>query len=244
MSDFIPRIIGSQDTVKYQNIHDLYSALIISAAICKPLVESLFNITPIPLDTIFSLIRKNEEDMRVEVRQNYWLGHNHYYDDPTFDSLSSPLTLDHSLFVYAPLELETWVDQWKEINKIIAQIEIGWFIYPLRNLYSEIDGWSLTEEFENQLIQFTTRYTKSDEQNTICDIIQRYCDVLNDLANLNIVKLLGNNYETIGKILKPAINVDYLSDTPFSLSPNMFKDKPFSRFSISADLYLNMNIFS
>lgn len=243
MSDFIPQIIGSQDTVKYQKIHDLYSALIISAAICKPLVECLYNITPIPLDTIFSLIRKNEADMREEVKQNYFLGHNQWYDDEN-DAMDYLPTFDRSLWTYPPLELNPWIDQWKEINKIIAQIEIGWFFYPLRSLYSEIDGWSLTEDFESQLLKFTARYTKSDQQNTICDIIQRYCDVLNDLANLNIVKLLGNNYETIGEILKPAIKVDYLSDTPFSLSPNMFQDKPFSRFSIRATDYPIINILS
>jgi len=243
MSDFIPRIIGSQDTVKYQNIHDLYSALIISAAICKPLIESLYNITPIPLDTIFGLIRRNEADMREEVKQNYWLGYGHWYDDPN-DPMDYVPAFDRNLWVYPPLELNLWVNQWNEIKRIIAQIETGWFFYPLRSLYSEIDGWSLTEDFESQLLKFTARYTKSDQQNTICDIIQRYCDVLNDLADLNIVKLLGNNYETIGGILKPAIKVDYLSNTPFSLSPNMFQDKPFSRFSIGATDYQITNILS
>ena len=142
-----------------------------------------------------------------------------------------PIKLADSDLLALPDEFNTILGHITEMNTIVDEIEKTRFQFPLTNLFNENDGWKLTDEFESKLFQFTTKFTENDEQNKIIEVVRRFCDVVNDLIAMQVIKKQGALWMTVGADLQFAIKKDNLSDTPLSPSSLMFKRNPFNRFT-------------
>lgn len=226
--EFVPQMIGKQDTETHQKIHEFYETLMNRAETLRWSVEDFLQVPEYDVKLLLDLLKYKKSDLTTFLKHKFVESHN--ISIPGID----PIKLADSDLLALPDEFNTILGHITEMNAIVDKIELTRFEFPLTHLFSENDGWKLTDEFESELFKFTTTFTEDEGQNKIIEIVQRFCDVVNDLIAMKAIKGQGNLWMNVGAALQFAIKNDHLSDKPLSPSTLMFKRTPFNRFAKKA----------
>jgi hypothetical protein len=119
--------------------------------------------------------------------------------------------------------LEEAVKARKEFDQAFAAAKATRFIYPLQKLYiDETTGWELSTDFYSEVEKAVCQFTQNEQQNAILDKMNQFCNVLNELAGLNVIRSHHGKFEVNN--LVNLIDCDTTNpDHPFSVNRFMFK---------------------
>jgi len=211
--DFIPKMIGSKDEKAYENIEGLYQAMTTNADNFVQEIRDLLNDQKLSPESIFETLKKDKVDFALYLKRGFVNGHKVSIPGINTEKLINSDWLD------LPPQYEEAINSWDGLNEILDQIKKTQFVYPLSKLYNSADSWyNLTNDFENELSNFTTRFTSSEMQNEVVEITERFCNVINDLIRLGMLKQQGLGWMNACQIMQMAIDQDENPDG--SLSPN------------------------
>ncbi|MCW0483489.1 hypothetical protein [Gaoshiqia sediminis] len=108
------------------------------------------------------------------------------------------------------------------------------FIYPLRKLIvQEDDGdfFTLTDDFERELIEATTRFTQNEIQNKILEALETFAKSLNEMDTLGIFNIKKNGINMISTELGLLFNTNRKEDINLvSVNPRAFQNRLLRRF--------------
>lgn len=119
-------------------------------------------------------------------------------------------------------ELDHAIEERKNFDKAWEAVKATRFIYPLRKLYVNDEiGFDLTEDFYQQVKLKIGRFTQNEQQNLILGKMEKLCDVLNELNELNI--LHPHKGPTEISIIGDFIDIDRTNaEAPFQVSDILF----------------------
>jgi len=210
---FIPKMIGSKDEKAYENIWGLYHAMTNYADCFVQDIRDVLNDPKLSHENIFEILKKNKVDFEIYLKRGFVKGHEISIPGLNTEKLINSDWLD------LPPQYQVALYSWEKLNEILNEIQKTQFVYPLSKLYYSVDDlYFLTDDFENKLSDFTTRYTTSEKQNEVVEVVEKFCDVINDLIRLKILKQQGLGWMNACEIMQMAIDQDENSDE--SLSPN------------------------
>ncbi len=218
MTDFVPKMIGLQDVESHEKIKSLYNDLTNRASVFFWDSQDLFKDPELKPDVVFQMLKKNEADLILFLKREFIRTNNIEYPGLSVEKL---ISLD---LISLPEDYNRIVSNWKETNKVLDTISKCRFEYSLSRLYDpERNGFYLDEEFENELSELTSCYTTTEKQNEMLDVIERFCNVVNDMIELKIIRNDGNLWEFVGKTISDAIVTKRPSTRPLSPERRMFK---------------------
>lgn len=119
-------------------------------------------------------------------------------------------------------ELDHAIEERKKFDKAWQSVEATRFIYPLRKLYVNDEvGFDLTEDFHQQVQMKIGRFTQNEQQNLILEKMEKLCDILNELNELNI--LHPHKGPTEFEVIGDYIDIDRTNaEAPFQVSDILF----------------------
>jgi hypothetical protein len=225
IQEFTPRIISSPDMPLQEKIRGLYGQLTnMAQCLAWEFENHALKENPLKLDEWFDVLRIPIDELPEYLKSVFVKVNKIVIPGIKTAKLVQTDLLD------LPESFETILEIRRNIVNLIEEIAPTRFCYPLRNLYDdEIHQFKLNADFEKQLHTFTSVYTESELQNKVLDKIERFSDLLNEMAELKIIKLQGNQWQNVGNILSSAIITDKLNNR---LKPNpiMFRTWPLKSF--------------
>ena len=226
LNDFTPRMIGHQDVKKYQQVKTLYEELVNLATTFMWDTETIILIPELKLEMLFEILKKNKSDLTGFLKREYVKANKISIPGINMEKLISADLVD------LPSDYDLVILQWEKMNKIVDQIAATRFYFPLSSLVDpEKHQFELNEEFEKALLNFTATFTENEKQNEILEIVEKFCEAVNDLIELKIVKGKRAEWENVCNILSMGIAKDEFSERPLSPAKELFKRHyPFERF--------------
>lgn len=230
-NNFTPKMIGSPDTANFILIHGLYETLV---SLLNPFrweyenilstkSEDYSSVTP---ECVLKLLNMNQLNMEIFLKKAYIQANGYLFPGLSIDKIIQNDLLE------LPDEYNILLEAKREIEKIIEKILNTAFLFPLSSLFSEQENaFILTEEFETTLNESLKSYTESELQNKVLDAIEIFCDSVNTLIELKVVKPQGNLWTNVGFDLALAIENNKGSSRPLIPSRKMFRRAPLNRFN-------------
>lgn len=225
--EFKRRPIGLPDVKRQVQIRKVYGELVdISNQIefeFRALIDSEA-MKPISLDLILEFLKSEDPEtwlvekyvdakgMKVEFLKTEKLIKSGLFDLPDYSKV---------------LSIRTEFDEWK--------VKIGDlnFSFPFRKLYiSEDNIFILTDEFENEVVEATTQYTKNEKQNQVLDALESLCNSLNTFQQLSITNIQKNGLSLFSPEIGLFLKIDRTNyENPVSVNPMVFKNRMLRRFT-------------
>ncbi|HZK96913.1 MAG TPA: hypothetical protein VFC67_22125 [Prolixibacteraceae bacterium] len=226
MSEFIPKMIGLQNVEDYQKIKSLYNELISRAQGFIWDTQDLLSDQELKPEMIFELLKKTKPDLILFLKREYVKVNNISMPGINTEKLISLDLID------LPKDYDRIVSNWKETNELIDKIAATRFYFPLRSLINpENYQFELNEEFEESLLKFTAKFTETEKQNEVLKVIENFCNSINGLIELKLVKQEGNQWTNVCNILEMGIAHNKFSMSPLSPAKEIFnRHYPLERF--------------
>ena len=223
MSDFTPVQIGLQDIENQQKIERLYQQLTSCAAAFLYETQTLLHDEDLRPDFIIKILNMNRDQLILFLKREFIRRNNINYPGFNIEKLISQDLID------LPETYNDIIKVCESINEIIHSIEDTKFHFPLTRLAEE-NGFELNPEFYAELLDFTATFTKSEKQNQVLDVVQRFCEVLNDMIDMKIISGAKGSWQNVVAITGGAIIEDPKLER--SLYPNrkMFKTAALNKF--------------
>ena len=221
--NFVPKMIGKQDIEKYTEIKQLYSKLVSCATAFLYETQTLLADESLESNFILQLLNKDKASLLHFLKLEYVKANKIEYPGLSVEKLISLGLID------LPESYGIIVESWDAMNQLITKIETTKFCFSLSRLISE-DGFDLNDEFEQELVNLTARFTENEKQNEILEIVEKFCSVVNDLIELRLVKPQGRLWMSISDIMDAAVANENKSSRPLHPDMKMFSQSPFSQF--------------
>lgn len=219
MSEFVPKMIGLQDVENHEKIKSLYEDLINRANTLWVTTQNLFQDPELEPDILYEMLKKNEAELVLFLKHEFIRRNKIEYPGLSVEKL---ISLD---LISLPKEYDTIVINWKAMNEGIETVGKCKFEYPLRLLFDPNKCiFELDESFESDLSELTSCYTTTEKQNEVLDIIERFCNVVNDMIESKIIRNDGNSWAFVGETISQAIVAKRPSTRPLSPDRRMFKN--------------------
>ncbi|NEW80977.1 MAG: hypothetical protein GZ094_01220 [Mariniphaga sp.] len=230
MSEFTPKIIGSQNTESYTKIKGLYQELIGCFEVLKWEAENLYSEgNELPISEIIDLLNKNT-DLESYLRYKFVTVHEISVSGINTDKLIMSDLLD------LPESYGEVIKFVALVKEIIEKICPTYFYVSLSSLKDEIsNSFNLNDSFETKLRDFTTVFTKNEMQNTALEAVQKWCDATNDLIELGLLPALRDSWCNVGDRLRIGILNRNPEKRPLTPDPRIFnRHFPLARFGDDA----------
>ncbi|MGD9928888.1 MAG: hypothetical protein AB7U05_02615 [Mangrovibacterium sp.] len=108
------------------------------------------------------------------------------------------------------------------------------FVFPIRGLivqYEDGDFFTLTDAFEGELIEATTRFTQNEEQNEVLNTLEAIAKSLNQLDAFGIFNIKKNGTYMVSTELGLLLSTDRKEDSNLvSVNPRAFQNRLLRRF--------------
>jgi len=108
------------------------------------------------------------------------------------------------------------------------------FVFPLRKLivqYDDGDFFDLTDDFEKQLIEATTKFTQNEAQNKVLKALESFAESLNGLDEAGVLNIKKNGTTMIAPEIGLLFHVDKRADRDLvSINPRAFQNRVLRRF--------------
>jgi len=216
MSDFISRMIGLQDVENHQKIKNLYNELVTRAQGFIWDIQDLFSNHELKADMLFDMLKKTKPDLILFLKREYVKVNNISMPGINTERL---ISLD---LVELPNDYDRIVINWKEMNELIDKIAATRFCFPLSRLIHPENQFELNEEFEKSLLNFTAIFTETEKQNEVLLVMENFCNSINDLIELKLVKQDGNQWTNVCNILEMGIAHNKFSMRPLTPDKKIF----------------------
>lgn len=225
MSEFIPKMIGLQDVDSHQKIKSLYEELVNRAQGFIWDTQDLLSDSELKVEMLFEMLKKTESDLILFLKREYVKVNNISMPGINTERL---ISLD---LVELPNDYDRIVINWKEMNELIDKIAATRFCFPLSRLIHPENQFELNEEFEKSLLNFTAIFTETEKQNEVLLVMENFCNSINDLIELKLVKQDGNQWTNVCNILEMGIAHNKSSIRPLSPNKKIFnRHYPLDRF--------------
>jgi len=226
MSEFIPKMIGLQDVDSHQKIKSLYEELVNRAQGFIWDTQDLLSDSELKVEMLFEMLKKTESDLILFLKREYVKVNNISMPGINTERL---ISLD---LVELPNDYDLILLNWKETNELIDKIAATRFFFPLSSLINpEKNEFALNDEFETSLLNFTANFTENEKQNEVIQVIENFCNSINDLIELKLVKPEGNQWTNVCNILEMGIAHNKSSIRPLSPNKKIFnRHYPLDRF--------------
>jgi len=225
--NFVPKMIGKQDIEKYSLIKSLYSALVCYASSLMYETQNLLVDDEINGKSVINLLKMDKEELSIFLKRQHIKANKIEYPGLSVEKLISLGLID------LPQDYDIIIDCIKGINDLIDKVVLTKFNFPLSALIADQvnDGFNLNDEFENELLNFTARFTENEKQNEVLKVVEDFCSVVNDFIELGLVKPNGNMWMAVSEVLKSAVETEYKNSRPLFPDKKMFVYAPFTRFA-------------
>lgn len=226
MSEFISKMIGVQDVENHKKIKTLYEELINRANGFVWDTQDLLNKPELKTEVFFELLKKNKPDLILYLKREYVKANNISIPGINMEKLIGADLVD------LPKDYDSIVLNWKETNELVDKITATRFFFPLKNLvHPEKHQFELDEKFEESLLNFTATFTENEKQNEVLEVVERFCDVVNDMIELQIIKGWRAQWKDVCNKLDMGIAKNESSERPLSPDQKIFdKYYPLERF--------------
>jgi len=224
--EFVPKMIGREDLESREKIKSLYSELANRASVFVWDTQDLLNNQELKVEIFFELMKMNDKDLVLYLKREYVKANKISIPGINMEKLISADLVD------LPNDYDSIVTNWKETNEPIDKIKETKFFFPLSKLSNSEGGqFDLNEEFDKELLNFTSSWTENEKQNEVLTVVENFCDAINDLIQLNLVKKQGALWTNAIEVLKMGIVNNESSDRPLSPERDIFKKYwPLERF--------------
>lgn len=223
-NDFTPMIIGKSDQENYQLISDLYEKLVTLMSPLKWEIETALNVQSMPLSDILDILNMDKSSLESYMKRSFIVA-----NKISFPGLNVEKIIENDL-LELPDGFANLLLAKKEIELVIEKILATSFQFPVSSLYIEEENiFTLTEEFKTELAKSTTAVTESQLQNEVLDAVQKFCDAVNLLIGLGVVRSQGDSWTMVGERLMFSIE-NTKGSTPLSPHRKMFRRSPLNRF--------------
>lgn len=218
MSDFIPKMIGFQDVENHEKIKSLYDRLVNEANGFIWETQNLLIDPELNSEILFEMLKKNKAELVLYLKRGYVKNNNISIPGINMEKLISADLVD------LPSDYDLIVSIWEKINETINQIEETRFYFPLKRLFDpDKNIFDLNSDFESELLGITANFTETEKQNEILDGVQRFCDIVNDFIQFQVVKGNGIMWKMICDVMEKATLHDEQSERPLIPERKMFK---------------------
>lgn len=212
-TNFISKQIGKPDLVLKEQIISAYTKLIDSACALELEIEiCLNNLSGFGIDFFIEATSNNLETfLKTKFIE---------LNDVNLHGISKARLIESNLLDID--NLDAAIEARKLFDKALSNARGTGFAYSLKNLFvDEKTGWELTEDFYNKVDQKVCQFTKTEQENIILDKMEQLCSVLNDLSELDILRVSRGKFE-INKLVN-FVDFDRGSASkPYSVSRAVF----------------------
>lgn len=224
--EFTPMTIGKPNQAYYQHVSDLYEKLVTLMSPFMWECQNVFNVQSMPLADVLDILNMDKSNLEVYMKRSYITA-----NEISFPGLNVEKIIENNL-LELPEGFNNLLQAKKEIELVIEKILATSFQFPVSSLWvEEKNVFIITEEFKTELAKHTTVFTESQIQNDVVVAVQKFCEVVNDLIELKVIKSNGNLWQFVGENLVLSIENSKGSTRPLSPDRKMFNRSPLSRFS-------------
>jgi hypothetical protein len=223
--EFTPMMVGRHDQANYQLISELYEELLTVLNPFRWECEGMFNVASMPAAEIIDILNMDKSNLVIYMKRSYITA-----NEISFPGLNVDKIIENDL-LELPEGFKNLLQAKNEIEHVIEKILETSFRFPVSSLFIEEENiFGITEEFKTELAKSTSVMTESQIQNEVVIAIQKFCDVVNDLIDLKIIRPEGNQWNFVGDKLSLSIENSKGSSRPLSPYRKMFLRTPLSRF--------------
>lgn len=231
-NDFTPILIGQPDLVNRQRINKLYTDLAEKLQQIRFGYEDILQVNLITLEDLLNVLKMKSVDFDLFLKITHIAAAELKFPGMNIDKLIEINAVE------IPEEISLIVKIHKEIIEMINLIRETHFVFPISRLFDfEDTSHTISEDFKKALENYTSSYTENEKQNEAVKAVEKFCEALNDLIELKIIKKEGSLWQGVGQSLAFSVENQRGSDRPLHSDKKMFRRPPFNRFH-SGDRFL------
>ncbi len=217
-TNFKSKQVGKPDDVLKNQIISAYSNLISNACALELQIElCLNNLSGFGIDFFMEAISNNLETF---IKTKYI-----ELNKINFPGISNARLIESNL-----LDVNGLAEALKayEIFKSsLAEAKATRLNFPLQKLYVDNEtGWELTTDFYNEVEKTVCQFTQNEHQNNILDKMEQFCNALNDLSELNVIRANRGKFEINNLINLVDCHISN-PEKPFSVNSFIFRRSRF-----------------
>ncbi|MCL4483232.1 MAG: hypothetical protein M1445_11620 [Bacteroidetes bacterium] len=224
-NDFTPKMIGQPDLVNRQRINKLYTDLAEKLQQIRFGYEDILQVNLISLEDLLNVLKMKSADFELFLKRTHIAA-----AELKFPGLSVEKLIEIDA-VEIPKEISLIVEVHKEIIELVNLIRETHFVFPISRLFDfEDTSHALSDDFKKALEEYTVSFTENENQNEAVLAVEKFCEALNDLIELKIIKKEGGLWQGVGQSLAFSVENQKGSDRPLHPDRKMFRRPPFNRF--------------
>jgi hypothetical protein len=246
--EFKPKKIGVPDILKSGSIVRVYEKFIKQIPTLKEELERILATKdPFSIEVFIKYLQA--ADHKLWILERYVTAEN-----ISFGKMD-PIQMIELKLVPSP-DTSTAIELTNKIMATIDEIQNTGFNYPIKELWNtELSDWDLTSDFFDEVEDFLTRKTQTTRQNLILNKFEHLCVILNDLAELGVLRPANgkleldslDEYVEINKFYKSSLLKKELGERAleaFTVNPYIFHKHRLQSFRVKGPDGIQRSKFS
>ncbi len=217
-TNFKSKQVGKPDDVLKNQIISAYSNLISNACALELQIEfCLNNLSGFGVNFFMEAINS---DLETFIKTKYI-----ELNKINFPGISNARLIESNLLDINGLEDAIKANKTFQVS--FTEAKATRLNFPLQKLYVDNEtGWELTTDFYNEVEKTVCQFTQNEHQNNILDKIEQFCNVLNNLSELNVIRANRGKFE-INNLIN-LVDCDRTNpDKPFAVNSFIFRRSRF-----------------
>ncbi|WP_423126393.1 hypothetical protein [Gaoshiqia sp. Z1-71] len=225
---FVRRPIGLPDTKLQEQIRSVYTKIVDEINNIEVELRVLVTndqVTALDSDLLFELLKSKEPE-------NWLISKYVQAKNINIPHLKTEKLKELGLFDLP--DYSEILDSHASLHRCLEKADQLRFIFPLRMLivqHEDGDFFTLTDAFENELIEATTMFTQNEEQNEVLNTLEAIAKSLNQLNSFGIFNIKKNGIYMISTDFGLLFNTNKTEDVNLvSVNTRAFKNRLLRRF--------------